>query len=207
MVTSDPVTKQQLSLNLMDALFSDMSTNSFATNFTEVQIIAGVAHAGYPVARHRLEETINNLNIARERARPLAIEEFHQRWTYGGISHYLDLDEVSDQDRQNIFNTVYQNSIRPRIDSSVTNASRAQRETVTSTALTQFLDTNRQHPNPEYRPARTIYSLAGPVYIAERGPTHLNFSEKLSQDITDETTSRVWASIRSDVGDFFNIFD
>lgn len=206
-VTSDPVTKQQLSLNLMDALFSDMSTNSFATNFTEVQIIAGVAHAGYPVARHRLEETINNLNIARERARPLAIEEFHQRWTYGGISHYLDLDEVSDQDRQNIFNTVYQNSIRPRIDSSVTNASRAQRETVTSTALTQFLDTNRQHPNPEYRPARTIYSLAGPVYIAERGPTHLNFSEKLSQDITDETTSRVWGSIRSDVGDFFNIFD
>jgi hypothetical protein len=182
-------------------IFEKTGTGSFAENFVENQIIAGIG-ANYDTANKKVSASLKELpfwykaldsmgnGIITEHARV----SFNERWTYKGVKGYLNIQKTSKKEKKSLIDAVYKFAIAPRLDESISDEVKVIERDKLTVFVESFIENTKQHKNPSHRPASTRVLMGGTVHLPGNAEK-ISFEDKLAIDIESSVEGKVKADL------------
>lgn len=146
---SDPATMSEISDMAVRKLFKDLELGSFASDFTEIQLIGAIGVSGFEQGRNIILDRTKEYQPLIKRAANNAFEEL---WRSQNIKKYLNWNNIDDKRRKELTSSVLNNSILPLIDKRIDIAEKAHRTDHVTQFVTQHLYNYKvfksEFPNP-----------------------------------------------------------
>lgn len=198
-VTQDSVVSAQVNQMVVGKLFKDRSLDSFASRFIELQLSTSIGVQGYAEAKNKLVEKMDERRFFKKTLKKRALNSLKKRWTYNGIKGYLNWDNLSQNKRNELMEVVIETSILPAFDPNNSEEQLQRLKDKGNEAIMEHIDNHASIPNPHFRAARKKphFTKTGRMYFVEypeKGPRYLNFSEALTEDITQDIKNSFWWS-------------
>ena len=166
-------------------LFEDKSPNSFASKFSENQIVSAIGITGIPQGKESIKAKVENLGlikgIFKDTIKPEAKKEFFNRWNHSGVSHYLDWKNLPQVKRETMINELLRTNIHPRLDNSLTEDERDIKKLPMIVMVKDHVKNYKHFKNPKYNTkaigrAKVSQKMKG---VKEK----LSFTEMIAHDI------------------------
>jgi hypothetical protein len=120
-LTDDKATKDQVNKRVTTMLFQNTEKGTFAADFAENQLVAGLGIAGYKEARNSITyESINDsvgfwedIVVDKDKVVKKSKQYLREFWTPDGLRERVNFNGISPAQRGRLIQSMYENSVAP----------------------------------------------------------------------------------------------
>lgn len=197
-VKKDSKTLKQITEKIIRDLFQDSTSDSFASQFIEIQLTGAIGQQAHAQAKEQLQTALKNRNWIQKipgiskKIENMARPTFYQVWNDQGLNSYLDWDNLSDRKRKDLIDSVVEFNILVNLDSNSTDKQKKKSRDKLTQIVTQHIYEHRPFKNEKYRK-----NTHGRAKRGQSGKKkYLNMPEKMAEDIA----KAIRANIEKELG-------